>query len=123
MKKSYLINRDMYKNIKRMDHRQMENFLEGIYKEGVKDGKGYSVSRLSNRPCSWQPWPSRSSLRSTRATYHTISQRPSSMPQRSLAHDMGAAAAADRIGKMLRISDYSLISRSPDIVHDSLYLR
>ena len=50
MKKSYLINRDMYKNIKRMDHRQMERFLEDVYKEGVKDGKaavpGVDISEI-----------------------------------------------------------------------------
>ena len=36
---------------------------------------------------------------------------------------MGAAAAADRIRKMLGVGNQPLVSRSPDIVHDRLYLR
>ena len=33
----YLINRKVYKDIKKYDHRQMETFLTNIYKQGKAD--------------------------------------------------------------------------------------
>ena len=38
-KDRYLINRVMYKNIKKYDHQQMEEFLTDIYKNGYQDGR------------------------------------------------------------------------------------
>lgn len=38
-KDRYLINRVMYKNIKKYDHQQMEEFLTDVYKNGYADGK------------------------------------------------------------------------------------
>ena len=35
----YLINRTRYKDIKRYDHQQMEDFLTEVYKNGFIDGK------------------------------------------------------------------------------------
>lgn len=36
-KGKYLINRTMYKDIKKFDHQQMENFLTDVYKSGYQD--------------------------------------------------------------------------------------
>lgn len=36
--KENLLNRKMYKDIKRYDRQQMENFLKNIYSEGFRDG-------------------------------------------------------------------------------------
>ena len=33
-----MINRKMYKDIKKYDRQQMENFLKNIYSEGFRDG-------------------------------------------------------------------------------------
>lgn len=38
-KDRYLINRVMYKNIKKYDHQQMEEFLTDVYKNGYQDGR------------------------------------------------------------------------------------
>lgn len=38
-KNKYIINRNMYKDIKRYDHQQMESFLGDIYKSGYQDGQ------------------------------------------------------------------------------------
>lgn len=38
-KDRYLINRTRYKDIKRYDHQQMEDFLTEVYKNGYEDGK------------------------------------------------------------------------------------
>lgn len=35
----YLINRTKYKDIKRYDHKQMEDFLTDVYKNGFIDGE------------------------------------------------------------------------------------
>ena len=37
-KDRYLINRTRYKDIKRYDHQQMEDFLTEVYKNGFIDG-------------------------------------------------------------------------------------
>lgn len=44
-KGKYLINRTMYKDIKKFDHQQMENFLTDVYKSGYQDGEA-SVTRV-----------------------------------------------------------------------------
>lgn len=44
-KGKYLINRNMYKDIKKFDHLQMENFLTDVYKSGYQDGKA-SVTKV-----------------------------------------------------------------------------
>lgn len=38
-KDRYLINRVVYKNIKKYDHQQMEEFLTDVYKNGYQDGR------------------------------------------------------------------------------------
>lgn len=39
VKDKYMINRTKYKDIKRYDHQQMEDFLTDVYKNGYADGK------------------------------------------------------------------------------------
>ena len=39
VKDKYMINRTKYKDIKRYDHKQMEDFLTDVYKNGYADGK------------------------------------------------------------------------------------
>jgi hypothetical protein len=39
MAKKFGITRDQYKNVKRMDHKQMETFMVNLYNEGFDDGK------------------------------------------------------------------------------------
>lgn len=39
MTKGLKLNREQYKNVKRMDHKQMEDFIVNMYKEGYEDGK------------------------------------------------------------------------------------
>lgn len=47
-----LINRNMYKEIKKFDHRRLESFLQDIYKEGYNDAisenKGVSIEDIEN---------------------------------------------------------------------------
>lgn len=38
-KDKYMINRTKYKDIKRYDHQQMEEFLTDVYKNGYQDGR------------------------------------------------------------------------------------
>nr|DAR98293.1 MAG TPA: transposase-like protein [Caudoviricetes sp.] len=38
MAKGIKLNRVQYKNIKRMDHKQMEDFIVNMYNEGYEDG-------------------------------------------------------------------------------------
>lgn len=38
-KDKYMINRTKYKDIKRYDHQQMEDFLTDVYKNGYADGE------------------------------------------------------------------------------------
>lgn len=38
-KDKYMINRTKYKDIKRYDHKQMEDFLTDVYKNGYADGR------------------------------------------------------------------------------------
>lgn len=44
-KGKYLIDRNMYKDIKKLDHQQMESFLTDVYKSGYQDGKA-SVTKV-----------------------------------------------------------------------------
>lgn len=37
--KRYLVNRAVYKAVKKYDHQQFENFCTDIYKSGWEDGK------------------------------------------------------------------------------------
>ncbi len=39
MKKEFELNRKTYKDIKRMDHHQMETYIKEIYDLGVKNGE------------------------------------------------------------------------------------
>lgn len=39
MAKRFTITREQYKNVKRMDHKQMEIFMVNLYNEGYNDGK------------------------------------------------------------------------------------
>lgn len=40
------ITRDQYKSFKRMDHKQMENFITNLYNEGYEDGKTAAGKRV-----------------------------------------------------------------------------
>lgn len=46
MAKGIKLNREQYKKVKRMDHKQMENFIENVYSEGYEDGKKAAGSRV-----------------------------------------------------------------------------
>ena len=39
MRKPYVLNRKVYKDIKKMDHGKMSSFCEDLYKNGYADGK------------------------------------------------------------------------------------
>ena len=39
MAKGLRLNREQYKRVKRMDHKQMEDFICNMYNDGYKDGK------------------------------------------------------------------------------------
>ena len=40
------LNREQYKRVKRMDHKQMEDFICTMYNEGYEDGKQAAGSRV-----------------------------------------------------------------------------
>ena len=44
MAKGIKLNRVQYKNIKRMDHKQMKDFIVNMYNEGYEDGIKAAVS-------------------------------------------------------------------------------
>lgn len=46
MTKKAGITRDQYKSFKRMDHKQMENFITNLYNEGYEDGKTAAGKRV-----------------------------------------------------------------------------
>ncbi len=46
MAKGIKLNREQYKNVKRMDHKQMETFIVNMYNEGFEDGKKAAGSRV-----------------------------------------------------------------------------
>lgn len=85
-KDKYMINRTKYKDIKRYDHQQMEDFLTDVYKNGYADGKESvtgvelqdvekrcRMSRASVRSCgteSRSAWPNFSEGSSHESTNH-----------------------------------------------------
>ena len=85
-KDKYMINRTKYKDIKRYDHKQMEDFLTDVYKNGYADRKesvpGVELqdvekrcraSRASGRSCGTESrnvWPSFSERSSHESTNH-----------------------------------------------------
>lgn len=46
MEKGIKLNREQYKRVKRMDHKQMGDFICKIYNEGYKDGKAVAAPRI-----------------------------------------------------------------------------
>lgn len=46
MAKGLKLNREQYKRVKRMDHKQMEDFIYNMYNEGYKDGKTAAAPRI-----------------------------------------------------------------------------
>lgn len=46
MGKKVGITRDQYKSFKRMDHKQMDNFIINLYNEGYEDGKEAAGKRV-----------------------------------------------------------------------------
>ena len=46
MAKGIKLNRVQYKNIKRMDHKQMEDFIVNMYNEGYEDGIKVAGNRV-----------------------------------------------------------------------------
>ena len=44
-KKKFELNRKVYQSVKKMDHNQMNNFMQNMYDSGFKDGQA-SVPRL-----------------------------------------------------------------------------
>jgi len=45
MAKKFGITREQYKNVKRMDHKQMETFMVDLYNEGFNDGKEAAATK------------------------------------------------------------------------------
>lgn len=46
MAKGIKLNREQYKNVKRMDHKQMETFIVNVYNEGYEDSKKAAGGRI-----------------------------------------------------------------------------
>ena len=46
MAKGLKLNREQYKRVKRMDHKQMEDFICNMYNEGYADGKAAAELRI-----------------------------------------------------------------------------
>lgn len=46
MAKGLKLNREQYKKVKRMDHKQMEGFICNVYNEGYADGKAAAEPRV-----------------------------------------------------------------------------
>lgn len=46
MAKKIGITREQYKRFKRMDHKQMEDFIVNLYNEGYEDGKAAAGQRV-----------------------------------------------------------------------------
>lgn len=46
MAKGLKLNREQYKRIKRMDHKQMEDFICNMYNEGYADGKAAAEPKI-----------------------------------------------------------------------------
>ena len=48
MAKQQLINRTKYKDIKRYDHNQMEQFARSLYEGGLKDGAAQAIAKTES---------------------------------------------------------------------------
>lgn len=48
MAKQQLINRAKYKEIKRYDHNQMEQFARSLYESGLKDGAAQAIAKTES---------------------------------------------------------------------------
>lgn len=48
MTKGLKLNRQQYKSVKRMDHKQMEDFICNIYNEGYADGKAAAEPKIKS---------------------------------------------------------------------------
>jgi hypothetical protein len=48
MAKQQLINRAKYKDIKRYDHNQMEQFARSLYESGLKDGAAQAIAKTES---------------------------------------------------------------------------
>lgn len=48
MAKQQLINRTKYKDIKRYDHNQMEQFARSLYERGLKDGTAQVMAKTES---------------------------------------------------------------------------
>lgn len=46
MTKGLKLNRQQYKSVKRMDHKQMEDFICNMYHEGYADGKAAAEPKI-----------------------------------------------------------------------------
>lgn len=46
--KQQLINRTKYKDIKRYDHNQMEQFARSLYESGLKDGAAQAIAKTES---------------------------------------------------------------------------
>lgn len=46
MAKGLKLNREQYKKVKRMDHKQMEGFIYNVYNEGYANGKAAAEPRV-----------------------------------------------------------------------------
>lgn len=46
MAKGLKLNREQYKRVKHMDHKQMEDFICNMYNEGYEDGKAAAEPRV-----------------------------------------------------------------------------
>ena len=48
MAKQQLINRTKYKDIKRYEHNQMEQFARSLYESGLKDGAAQAIAKTES---------------------------------------------------------------------------
>ena len=48
MAKQQLINRAKYKDIKRYDHNQMEQFARSLYESGLEDGAAQAIAKTES---------------------------------------------------------------------------
>lgn len=48
MAKQQLINRQKYKDIKRYDHSQMEQFARSLYESGIQDGAAQAIAKTES---------------------------------------------------------------------------
>ena len=48
MAKQQLINRQKYKDIKRYDHGQMEQFARSLYESGIQDGAAQAIAKMKS---------------------------------------------------------------------------